>query len=264
MVARRLALVLLAASLAGCVPSTPPTASSPAALPLGIVLMHGKKGPPRYLDDTKAAFEAHGYLVVTPEMCWSDKRQYDRLYPDCLTEIDAAVADLRQRGARSIVVVGHSLGGSAAIAYGATHDGVAGVIGFAAADAFFGPPSQLPDIARAQYLVDEGKGDGPADFDDIRPSGRTSMRTTAAHFLSFVAPPAEQRTPAYAARLHVPLLLIAGRQDSATMQYEARIYDRVPNNARNRYVEVNADHNGILTAGMKPALEWLASLESGS
>ncbi len=255
---------MIVASLTACVPSTPPTASSPAAGPLGIVLMHGKKGPPRYLVETASVLEAHGYLVVTPEMCWSDRRQYDRLYPDCLTEIDAAVADLRQRGARSIVVAGHSLGGSAAIAYGATHGGVAGVIGFAAADAFFGPSSQLPDIARAQYLVDEGKGDSLADFDHIRPSGRTSMRTTAAHFLSFVAPPAEQRTPAYAAQLHVPLLLIAGRQDSATMQYEARTYDRAPNNALNRYVEVNADHGGTLKAGMNPTLEWLASLMRGS
>ena len=226
--------------------------------------MHGKKGPPRYLAETAAILEAHGYLVSTPEMCWSDKRQYDRLYADCLTEIDAAVADLRRRGARSIVVAGHSLGGTAAVAYGASHDDLAGVIGFAAGEAFWGPPSQLPDIARAKYLLDEGRGDTLADFEDIRPSGRISMRTTAAHFLSFVAVPAEQRMPANAARLHVPLLFIAGTQDSATMQYESRAYGRAPNNALNRYVEVNADHSGTLKAGTKPALEWLASLKRGS
>ena len=62
---------------------------------------------------------------------------------------DVAVADLRRRGARSIVVAGHSLGGTAAVAYGANHDDLAGVIGFAAGEAYWGPPSQLPDIARA-------------------------------------------------------------------------------------------------------------------
>ncbi|MFI5001858.1 MAG: alpha/beta fold hydrolase [Reyranellales bacterium] len=261
---RRIALVLIAAALAACAPAAPPTPSSPASAPLGIVLMHGKKGPPGYLAATKAILEAHGYLVSTPEMCWSDKRQYDRLYPDCLAEIDAAVADLRRRGARSIVIAGHSLGGTAAIAYGASHDDLAGVIGFAAGDAFWGPASLLPDIARAQQLVDQGRGDSVADFEDIRPSGRTSMRTTAAHFLSFVALPVEQRLPANVARLRVPLLLVAGTQDGATMQYEARAYDRVPNLALNRYVEVNADHNGTLKAGMKPALEWLARLVRGS
>ena len=258
----------MAALLAACVPSTqsstPPTASPPAAEPLGIVLMHGKKGPPRYLADTKAALEMQGYLVSTPEMCWSDKRQYDRLYADCLTEIDRAVADLRQRGARSIVLAGHSLGGTAAVAYGASHADIAGVIGFSAGDAFFGPASQLPDIARAQSLVDQGRGDVAGDFGDIRPSGSTSMRTTAAHFLSFVALPADQKLPANVARLRVPLLMIVGTRDVATMQYVARAYDKAPKFALNRYVEVNADHNGTLTVGMKPALDWLVSLRRSS
>jgi pimeloyl-ACP methyl ester carboxylesterase len=242
----------------------PPTPASPTAAPIGIVLMHGKKGPPRYLAATKAVLEDHGYLVSTPEMCWSDKRMYDRLYLDCLTEIDAAVDGLRQRGAKSIVIAGHSLGGTAAVAYGASHDGLAGIIGFAAADAFFGPPSLLPDIARAQHLVDEGKGDVLDDFWDIRPSGRTLMRTTAAHFLSFVSLPDAQTMPANAARLHIPLLLIAGTRDMATLQYSGRAYDRAPHNPLNRFVQTDADHNGTLQAGMQPVLDWLASLTGGS
>ena len=262
--ARSIMLALIAALLTASAGQTSQAPWSPAAPPLGIVLMHGKNGPPRYLAGIKTILEDHGYLVATPEMCWSDKRMYDRDYADCLTEIDAAVTDLRRRGAKSIVVAGHSLGGTAAIAYGASHDGLAGVIGFAAADAFWGPPALLPDIARAKNLVDAGKGDVVGEFGDIRTSGPSRMRTTAAHFLSFVAPPAAQMMPANAARLRSPLLLIAGTQDPGIRQYEARAYEMASNHPLNRFVQVDSDHNGTLQAGMTAVLDWLAGLMRGS
>src|SRR6185369_3439731 len=238
MAARRIVLLILALSFVGA----PPTVAAPAPTPLGIVLLHGKKGSPLYLAPTKAALTARGYLVSTPEMCWSDRRLYDRVYPDCLTEIDAVVADLRQRGATSIVIAGHSLGGAAAIAYGASHDGLAGIIGFSAGDPFWGPPAMLPDITRAQNLLAAGKGDNLGDFADIRIVGQGQMRTTAAHFLSFVAMPEAQMMPATTTRLHAPLLLIAGTKDMTTLQYDTQAFAGVPNNARNRFVQVDADH----------------------
>jgi pimeloyl-ACP methyl ester carboxylesterase len=263
--ARRCILVLiLAAALSACAPPPPPAPWSPAAAPLGIVLMHGKGGSPDYLAPAKAVLENHGYLVSTPEMCWSRRRMYDRTYLDCVTEIDEAVLDLKRRGARSIVIAGHSLGGTAAVAYGANHDGLAGIIGFAAADAFFGPPYLLPDIARAKSLVDDGRGDALDDFTDVRPSGHLRMRTTATRFLSFVAPPTEQRMPANAARLRAPLLMVAGTLDMYTLEYAARAYDRAPGYALNRFVQVGADHNGTVPAGMPAVLDWLASLMHGA
>jgi esterase/lipase len=237
-----------------------PTSRLPAAAPVGIVLMHGKKGAPAYLDQVKTVLEDHGYLVSTPEMCWSANRMYDRIYADCLTEIDAAVAGLKQRGAKSIVIAGHSLGGGAAIAYGANHDDLVGVIGIAAGDAFWGPPSLLPDIARAKSLVDKGEGDTRREFEDVSTVGSKPMRTTAAHFLSFVAQSPSQLMPENAARLRVPLLLIAGTRDMVSLQYETRTYDKVRNHALNRFVQVEADHNGTLRVGMKDVLDWLASL----
>lgn len=262
--ARRCILILiLATALSACARPPPPVPWSPAAAPLGIVLMHGKGGSPGYLAPAKAVLEDHGYLVSTPEMCWSRQRMYDRAYLDCVTEIDDAVRDLRQRGARSIVVAGHSVGGTVAVAYGASHDGLAGIVGFAAADAFFGPPYLLPDIARAQSLVADGKGDILDDFTDVRPAGHLRMHTTAARFLSFVAPPTDQRMPANAARLRAPLLLVAGTLDMFTLEYGARAYDRAPGYALNRFVQVGADHNGTIEAGLPAVLDWLASLLRG-
>jgi pimeloyl-ACP methyl ester carboxylesterase len=253
---RILSALLLTVALALGAPSM---AAAPA--PIGIVLLHGKKGTPLYLAPTRAALISHGYLVSTPEMCWSDRRLYDRLYADCLSEIDAAVAELRQRGAKSIVIAGHSLGGAAAIAYGAGHDGLAGVAGIAAGDAFWGPAAALPDIARARALVTDGKGDTMGQFEDVRIVGQGRTRTTAAHFLSFVAPPAAQMMPATVAQLRVPLLLVAGTRDMITLQYGARAYTGVHDDTGNRFVQVDADHSGILSPALTPLLEWLAGLQ---
>lgn len=261
---RGLLVALAVVSSAVGVRSMAAATMSPAALPLGIVVMHGKKGSPGYLAATRSVLESRGYLVSTPELCWSERRQYDRAYPDCRAEIDGAVADLKRRGARSIVIAGHSLGGGAALAYGADREGLAGIIGWAAGDAFWGPPSLLPDIARAKALVAEGKGDALDDFADIRIAGNGRMRTTATHFLSFVAPPAAETMPANAARLRAPLLLVAGTRDAITLQYGTRAYAGAPKDALNRFVEVDADHNGTLLAGMPAVLEWLAGLARGS
>ena len=264
MVAKRVVLILITVSLAAFAQSFAQSIAAQPASPLGIVLLHGKKGSPAYLASTKTALQNRGYLVSTPEMCWSERRLYDRLYPECLTEIDAAVADLRQRGVKAIVIAGHSLGGAAAIAYGASHKGLAGVIGFSAGDPFFGPPSMLPDIARAQRLVGEGKGNTMDEFADFRVVGNGGMRTTAAHFLSFVAQPPEQMMPATVARLKVPLLLVAGTRDVNILRYNTRAFARPQNDARDRLVQVEADHNGTLQAGLATALEWLAGLPRGS
>src|SRR5579862_4100985 len=96
----------------------------------GIVLMHGKQGGPNQeeLGGLHAALENAGYLVDMPEMCWSGSRIYDESYLDCFADIDAAIARLKAQGATQIVVAGHSLGGNAALGYGARHGGLKGII----------------------------------------------------------------------------------------------------------------------------------------
>ena len=100
---------------------------------VGIVLMHGKQSTPERMQRLADALSGAGYLVERPEMCWSERRIYDRAYPDCLSDVDAAVARLRVAGVSGVVVAGQSLGGNAALAYGARRDGLLGVITPAAA-----------------------------------------------------------------------------------------------------------------------------------
>jgi pimeloyl-ACP methyl ester carboxylesterase len=171
---RILAVSLMLVALPGLV--------APAlAQTVGIVLMHGKTGSPNTVIDRLASdLQSAGYLVDTPEMCWSRQRIYDRPFLDCLTEIDSAIGRLKGRGAGRIVVAGMSQGGDAALAYGARNANLAGIIALAPAAA---PERQvgLPDIAQsvaqARALVAVGRGNETASFVDRNVGGTFSVRT---------------------------------------------------------------------------------------
>ncbi|MBV8535439.1 MAG: alpha/beta fold hydrolase [Alphaproteobacteria bacterium] len=225
--------------------------------------MHGKGGSPNRYAEWIAVLQQHGYLAATPEMCWSARRQYDRPYSDCLTEIDAAVAGLRQRGAKSIVLVGHSLGGTAAINYGATHDGVAGVIGLAASDSVWVhlPPDLQQSVDRARALVALGKGDTVGSFADMAAGHPLTMRTTAANYLTFLAPESQVML-ARAAQLRAPLLMIGGSADPVTRNFQETAYGLVPSYALNRLVTVPADHYHVPIAAEDTMLQWLGKLQA--
>jgi dienelactone hydrolase len=104
--------------------------------------------PYTVIDTLAAALCDAGYLVETPEMCWSYRRIYDRSLLDCLTEIDAAAARERSRGAGRIVIAGMSQGGDAALVYGARRTDLAGIIALAPAAS---PEHQIrvPQIAQS-------------------------------------------------------------------------------------------------------------------
>ena len=224
-------------------------------------MMHGKSGAPTRYADWVLELERRGYLVIAPEMCWSGLRRYDRPYPECLTEIDTAIAGLRNRGARSIVLAGNSMGGTAAINYAATHDGIAGVIGLAASDSIWArlPPDIQDSVDRARDLVAQGKGDTVKPFADLAAGQPLTMQTTATNYLSFLAPESQVMT-ARAAQLRAPLLMVAGLADPYTSRYQEIAFQRIPDYALNRFVTVSGDHNKVPTAAEPAMLQWLGDI----
>src|SRR3954466_16237680 len=89
-----------------------------AADDLGIVLLHGKQGSPSgYVRELASALRSKGHLVSTPTMPWAKDRIYDASFDQAMIEIDREVESLRQKGAKFIVVAGHSLGANAALGY---------------------------------------------------------------------------------------------------------------------------------------------------
>jgi pimeloyl-ACP methyl ester carboxylesterase len=249
-----------------------------AAETIGIVLMHGKQGAPlgtsspnssappiggRLIADLKSA----GYLVVAPEMCWSRRRGLDKTLDDCLAEIDAEIDNLRGQGATAFVVGGLSQGGNAAIAYGATHPALLGVIAMAPADdptAKVARPDVRAALTKAQRFAADGKGSERTTFDDINtgPGGTVAitLNTTPDIYLSFYGPSARTRIPANTAKLPAPLLWVAGDSDPSQRGGPGFAFDKAPPNPLNRYVTVPATHTGTPDAGRSAVLSWLTDL----
>lgn len=256
---RRTARSLLIAQLAAAALIGP----AAAADRLGIVLLHGKEGMPgsqnlRSLTDslTKA-----GLLLDRPEMCWSRQRIYDRAYPDCLKDIDAAMERLKSQGASVIVVAGQSLGANAAIAYGASRKNVAGIIGMAPAhdpQRFGRRKSIAASLQRARALVAAGKGNVAVTFADINTGRDFSVKTTPAIYLSFFSPDGPAALRANTARLQLPLLWIAGKADPT--QDAARQIFATARNPKNRYQTVATDHFRTPDASAGVILPWLKQI----
>jgi pimeloyl-ACP methyl ester carboxylesterase len=125
--------------------------------------MHGKASMPSGLgmQNLAAALEAKGYLVSVPEMGWSRNRIYDASYDESMSEIDRIVQELRQKGAKKVIVAGQSQGANAALGYAAHREGADGIIALA--------PGHVPElgkfrdsvaasVSRAKALIEEGKG----------------------------------------------------------------------------------------------------------
>lgn len=252
-------------------------AEAPATGRIGIVLLHGKLGNPFGMaSGTRAPIGGQlvarlrraGYRVAVPEMCWSRARSFDRTYTGCFADVDAAIAELKAQGATAIVVGGLSLGGNAAIAYGATHPGLLGVIGLSPAD---DPALKAANnsgfrdsLARARRLVAQGQADAKTTFDDANtgPDGTYAMTlyTTPRIFLSFFDSDSLANLPASVAKLTVPLLWVAGDDDPSQRSGRTYAFDKAPANPLNRYAVVHATHLDVPDAAVPVVLAWLAAL----
>jgi pimeloyl-ACP methyl ester carboxylesterase len=237
-----------------------------AADKIGIVLMHGEQGAPgRVIDGLSARLDKAGYLVSRPDMCWSARRSYEQEFEACLAVVDETIVKLRNMGATGIVVGGFSLGGTAAIAYGATHSGLLGV--FALAPSHDGPalskaPAVKESLAKAKALIDQGKGDTETSFADVAigPSGAytTEIATTASIYLSFFGEASAANLSKGVAQLRAPLLWVSSRDDQT--QVGDGDFAKAPKNPLNRHVEIAGTHLATPNAASDAVLGWLAQL----
>jgi alpha-beta hydrolase superfamily lysophospholipase len=264
---RRFTLHTLIACLLAAVPLLAPTPAF-ASGKVGIVLLHGKTGTPNQLARLAAALQAAGFAVETPEMCWSKTRIFDQALPECLSEVDTATAKLKSEGDNAIVVGGTSQGAVAALAYGAAHADLAGIIAMApAADpndaAAF--PKFAKSIATAQALVQSGKGDAATIFSDLISGGDfVTVHATPKAFLSFHGPDSpvstiRNLTATTMPNLHMPVLWVAGTSDPS-QKGAPKSFAALPHNAKSRYATVAADHAGTPDASADVVIAWLKTL----
>src|SRR5262245_504965 len=75
-------------------------ANAAHAQDLGVVVLHGMHGMP--MQHFVSSLEAAGLFASSPELPWSRRRNHDRTYDQALDEVEAAVQEMKRRGARGI------------------------------------------------------------------------------------------------------------------------------------------------------------------
>jgi pimeloyl-ACP methyl ester carboxylesterase len=234
---------------------------------IGVVLMHGKWGSPaQWVPDLARALEREGYLVISPEMPWSGRRLYDKSIDDAMAEIDGAVKQLRDKGARTILVAGHSLGAAATVRYG-TRTVVDGLIVLA--------PGHFPEgrtfrnqvassVRKAREMVEAGKGDDRAWFDDLNTGARSkSVRVTGKTYLDYFDPdgPMNFRENVASLRAGVPILWVVGTaEEEGLRRVGDQSYQKIPSHPGNKYVEVRSDHLHTPGNATEAVISWIKAV----
>lgn len=231
---------------------------------VGIVLLHGKFGGPvgPHWQALTAQMQGAGMLVRGPELPWSRNRYLDGDVDKAMTEIAREVAALRQAGAQSVILLGHSMGTAAAITYAALKGDVEGIVLTA--------PGHVPvtyqqmdfmrdALATAKRMVAAGQGGETAVFADSNQGQRLSPRMKAADYVSWFDPEgaAEMSRMAGKVRPGTAAFMVVGDQDRIVSVARATIFDRMPPDRRNAYVQIKANHVTTLTEGAPHFMGWL-------
>jgi dienelactone hydrolase len=230
----------------------------------GVVFMHGKWGnPSAHIAGAANQLRAVGCVVETPEMPWSGRRRYDAPASVALQEIDAAIARLKAQGATAIFVGGQSMGASAALAYGARHPGLRGILAVSPGHdpALSGFADKTAgDVQRARSLVSQGRGTEVIAFTDLNGGRTASFSAPASTYLSYFDPAGLFVIPENAKRLSAPLLWVSGNADPLTRLGQDYAFTKAPADPHNRYIVVAADHLGAPDAAASQIAAWVRGL----
>jgi len=236
---------------------------------LGVVYLHGKGGWPGAMNGgILAALESEGAIVARPEMPWSFQRRYAATYDEAMAEIDGVVAGLKAKGARRIVLIGHSLGANAAIGYAARHPDLAGVVALA--------PGHLPEsgdmrsfvaaaVARARQLIAAGQGNVPQTFPDMAQGIPLTATATPIVYLSMFDPDGPAVIPKKlaaiaAASRPVPLCWVVGKLDPIDRRGPDYAFNAVAKNPKSKYIEVFAGHLTTPLVASRQVVDWINAL----
>ncbi len=206
-----------------------------------------------------------GFMVSTPEMPWSQRRELDVSYEDALAEVESEARSLAGKGAKIIVIGGHSLGANGAIAYAASGRRV---------DAIFAlGPGHVPErgnfrrlvaagVEQAREMVAKGNAEEKSWFPDFNQGSSRQIRTTARTYLSYFNPDGMASMPRSAAAIStaLPIFMAVGNADVISNYAEKAIFSVAPRHELSQYVALEADHSTIDRIAAPQLIVWLKSL----
>jgi len=230
-----------------------------------VVMLHGKGGNPgvSHYSGFYSKLRKAGFTVIAPRMPYS---RFDGNYTQTMEVINAAVDEAAKGGDR-VVVAGHSMGAAISLHYGANHfrKEVVGIMPIA-----LGHSPELsrklmnitgPDVFKAREMVAAGKGDKKKSFADVNQGRRSSIRMTAATYLSYYDPQVFPGLGSVLPKIKVPVFWLSGADDRLTYVYDAENnFKSIPANPKSKYLEGKGDHKSVVYRETGRIIDWLSTL----
>jgi len=166
------------------------------------ILIHGKWSHPNtpVLRILEKDLKEKNYIVEKPNMPWSRTKLYDQRYEASLQDLGGMIQKYKQEGVKKVVLIGHSLGANAAMAYQA-HVGDADAI-VAITPGHIPSMMQERDYIHAYILkkalekIKQNEGAAIIDFIDNNGGIKKKLTTSADIFLSYFDPSGLAHMPA--------------------------------------------------------------------
>jgi alpha-beta hydrolase superfamily lysophospholipase len=234
-----------------------------AAMPIGIVIMHGKGGSPaKHVSDLASSLEERGYLVANLDMPWSGRREYDVDVNTAEKEIESTLETLRSKGAKKLFVAGHSQGGLFALYFGGRHI-IDGVIAIAPGGNVNSPlfKEKLGEsVELARKLIDEGKGSEKARFFDYEGAkGAYPIVSAPSVYFSWFDPNGAMDQMAAIKNMNskIPVLFVAPTGDYPALQkIKQLMFGSLPPNPLSKLYEPASTHVGSPSASRDEIVRW--------
>lgn len=231
------------------------------------ILIHGKWSHPNtpVLRILEKELKEKNYIVVKPNMPWSRTRLYDQTYEASLQDLGAMIQKYKQEGVKKVVLIGHSLGANAAMAYQAHVGDVDAIVAIT--------PGHVPSIMqerdprhayilkKAQDKIKKNEVNTSIDFIDNNSGIRKNFTASIDIFLSYFDPSGLAHMPATVKKFRksIPVLYIEGANDHVHTGPDS-VFSKIPQHRLNTYMLTSSNHMTTPEISSKQIISWLSFL----
>jgi pimeloyl-ACP methyl ester carboxylesterase len=235
---------------------------------VGVVLLHGSGHPTKHIEGLARRLESSKFLVVTPEMPWSEKRHYDAPVDDAVDQVNSALGQLKEQGAEKFIIAGHSKGGVFALYYASKYP-LDGLVAIAPGGNVGGKNFRNKlgsSVEKAKKLIASGKGNQKGAFSDLEGDrGLTEIQAPAASYLTWFDPEGAMNSKNSAKRIsaNVPILWIVAKDDYGGLrQVNIPMFDLFPATPKTQFYEPPTNHQNAPLDAADEIIKWISEISN--
>ena len=125
-------------------------------------------------------------------------------------------------------------------------------------DGFQRQDAMRESLGKAKAMVAAGQGNETETFADVNQGRQFSPRLKAIDYVSWFDPEGDINMRQTAPRLKgIPALVISPSEDPLFPRLRALVYDRLPPDPRDAYVEIHSDHFRAPVDGAEAIVGWI-------